>query len=31
LEASLRAFSEVTSSVMNSRGDVGPGNCADSW
>ena len=31
LEALVRHVSEVMSRVMNSRGEVGPGNCADSW
>jgi len=31
LEASVRQLEEVRRRVMNSRGVVGPGNCADSW
>jgi hypothetical protein len=31
LEASVRHVSEVMRRVMNSRGEVGPGNWADSW
>lgn len=29
-EASVRQVSDVMSKVINSRGEVGPGNCADS-
>ncbi|KAH8639649.1 hypothetical protein IG631_07419 [Alternaria alternata] len=31
LEASVRHVSEVMRRVMNSRGEVGPGNWADNW